>query len=151
MKTRPSRNQQRLAALERRILALEGAVFKIRGRAVPPPDSSPLDAILEFVLRLVSSRYHVPIPVIVGRSRRECFTWPRHVALWLMRRCTSHTLDSIGRLLDGRDHKTVMLSGSRVEDRMSIDPEFAALVRELEQQTMAALKAKLRVNPCLYD
>ena len=130
----------RLAELERRILALESAVFKIRGRALPDPDFCPADAAKADVLRLVSTQFHVPIPALVGRSRRECFAWPRHLVFWLLRRCTTHTLEAIGQCMDCRDHGTVDNSVCRVEDRMSIEPELAALVRELEGKAAEALR-----------
>jgi chromosomal replication initiator protein len=73
------------------------------------------------VLELLSSR------------RAQASAWPRHVAMWLCRHTTLHSLPEIGRAFGDRDHTTVMHAIWRVDQRMAADPSLAFYVRSLRE------------------
>ena len=63
------------------------------------------------------------------RSRQE--TWPRHVAMYLAKQLTSHSLPVIGRHFGKRDHTTVMYAIRKVEERMERSGQDREAVEEL--------------------
>lgn len=71
---------------------------------------------------------------ILGRRRTARIALPRQVAMYLSRKLTNHSLAEIGKHFRGRDHGTVIHAIKRIEQRMSISPEFAAIVSDLAKQ-----------------
>ncbi|MBS1725046.1 MAG: hypothetical protein JSS66_19065 [Armatimonadetes bacterium] len=75
----------------------------------------------------------VPVNDIISHRRTVRFTIPRHFAIWLVRRDTTLSTPSIGRLFGNRDHTTI-LHACRKIDRLiaagELPHSLMALVRE---------------------
>jgi chromosomal replication initiator protein len=69
-------------------------------------------------------------------------TWnvvrPRHVAMYLCRTMTPHTLPEIGRRFGDRDHTSVLHAFRRISDLIARKPDQAEFIEEL--------KAKLTIK-----
>lgn len=76
------------------------------------------------VQQLIEKQYGVSHGDLVGKKRSQEFMHPRHVAIWLCRELTDHTLNEIGKRFGGRTHATVKASIKWVEDRMESDRVF---------------------------
>jgi hypothetical protein len=78
---------------------------------------------------------------IVGPRRFVAISCARHVAMWLEKQTTEHSLPHIGRQFGDRDHSTV-LHGVRVTAaRMAADPAFRARVERLRERVEIELCA----------
>jgi hypothetical protein len=63
-----------------------------------------------------------------GESKVQSLSQPRHCLMWLLRDLTHLSYSGIGRVIGGRDVKTVTHGIGKVADRIASDPEFRAQV-----------------------
>ncbi|MEA2265772.1 MAG: chromosomal replication initiator protein [Solirubrobacteraceae bacterium] len=68
---------------------------------------------------------------LLSRSRAQRLAWPRHLAIYLARELTDHSLPAIGREFGGRDHSTVLNACRRAGQRLSTDSEAYGAVEQL--------------------
>jgi len=71
---------------------------------------------------------------LTGRSRMRHIVPARQAAAWVIRKASPLSLEEIGRLLGGRDHTTIGYSIAQVEQRLAIDPIYAAQMHSLLPQ-----------------
>lgn len=129
---------------------LEGAL--IRAVALASLAGRPLDEILarEVLASLVTRRaaghdavraaqemtaraFGVSRDDLVSRSRAVRLAWPRHVAMYLAREVSGHSLPDIGRRFGGRNHATVLNAWRQTTERMAVDPEARRAVEDLRR------------------
>ncbi len=87
---------------------------------------------LDRILQAVSDHYDIPVRELTGRRRQRAIAWPRHVAMYLSRKSTAHSLPEIGRAFGGRDHTTVMHGVAKIEAALVTDPALRADVDAIE-------------------
>lgn len=68
---------------------------------------------------------------IKGQSRSRDSLNARQIAMYLIRRMTSLSLDETGKVFGGRDHSTVLNSINKVEKKMKSDPTYAETVKAI--------------------
>ncbi len=68
---------------------------------------------------------------IKGQSRSRDSLNARQIAMYLIRRMTSLSLDDTGKVFGGRDHSTVLNSINKVEKKMKTDPTYAETVKAI--------------------
>lgn len=83
------------------------------------------------VIRNVSRHYNVMVKDLKGKSRKADIAWARQVCMYLLRNECNMALESVGELLGGRDHTTIMHGTEKVRQRIDQDKEFTNLVKEL--------------------
>ncbi|MCQ2054661.1 MAG: chromosomal replication initiator protein DnaA [Fibrobacter sp.] len=88
---------------------------------------------LDAVLHAVSLHYEVPEAKLTepGRGTKE-ISKARQVAMYLMRECSSISLQSIGSRFGGKDHSTVVHAIKSVKKEMETDSSFARLIEGLK-------------------
>lgn len=95
-----------------------------------------LDASFDRILSCVSTAADLRPGDIIGKRRSRHIAQARQTALLLARRLTSHKLESLGALVGGRDHSTVIYSLRQAEERLDKDPVYARLIRDLTQRIL---------------
>ena len=83
------------------------------------------------IQKRVAERFGVRVLDLRSARRDRRTVWYRHVAMYLCRELTGHSLPNIGCHFGERDHTSVMYGIRRVADRMSRDPIDADLIGEL--------------------
>jgi chromosomal replication initiator protein len=101
------------------------ALFPLRNETKAPSQQQILD--------VVCSYFRVTPEQLAGPSRARDITYPRHVAIYLLRRHGSQPLTDIGHLLGGRDHSTVISAFKRIEREMHSIPETLSDVQHIER------------------
>ncbi|MDE7245918.1 MAG: chromosomal replication initiator protein DnaA, partial [Oscillospiraceae bacterium] len=85
----------------------------------------------ENIIREICRYFRIEEDQIKGQSRsRDCLN-ARQIAMYLIRRMTSLTLDETGQIFGGRDHATVLNSISKVDKKMKNDSNFAETVKAI--------------------
>jgi chromosomal replication initiator protein len=92
-------------------------------RAVTPTIATIQDAICAY--------FSVTREELLSRSRAQRLAWPRHVAIYLARELTDHSLPVIGREFGGRDHSTVLNACKRAAAHLATDPQAYSAVEQL--------------------
>jgi hypothetical protein len=116
-------------ALESRLAA--GFVIHVPQRPPEPPAEPRAVWSLARIIRTSASRHGLSAAALAGSGRSRQIVQARNLAMYLARRLTRSSFDSIGAAFGHRDHTTVMRGVRAVEARMTTDAAFAADVERL--------------------
>ena len=98
----------------------------------PKPVSS------DAVVSAVAGYFAITEEAITGRRRDKQTAMARHVAMYLLREEANMTAASIGRLLGGKDHSTVLHACSRISSQMDVEPHLRQDVFNIRASLNAA-------------
>jgi len=104
------------------------------GRASAPSGAATIDAIQT----AVAGRFGITVDQLTSQSRRATVSWPRQLAMSLVRELTGESLPAIGRAFGGRNHATVHNALQRVSHRLATDAEAVEIVRQLRAELSGA-------------
>jgi chromosomal replication initiator protein len=104
-----------LASLEGRPLDADVARASLARQGLPADHA---DVTIAMVQGAASVHFGVTEAALIGRSRHARVAWARHVAMYLARELTDHSLPHIAREFGGRDHTTIMHACKRVADEV---------------------------------
>lgn len=125
---------------------LEGTVHKIKAfhDLNIPIDQAAVDRAIQDMIRSneftitpdniikeVCRYFRLEEDQIRGPSRSRDILNARQIAMYLIRRMTSLSLDETGKLFGGRDHSTTLNGVTKVENRMKNDNTFAETVKAI--------------------
>ena len=82
------------------------------------------------IISEISKKYHISPEEIKGKKRTKDVAMARHVAVYVIRKATDMSLQSIAKIF-GRDHTTMMSSIDVVENDMEVDASFEHEVKSL--------------------
>ncbi len=83
------------------------------------------------IIQYICNYFSLDEDTLRGQSRGREVVSARQIAIYLIRRMTSLSLNEIGREFGDRDHTTIMHSLEKVEKLMRTDPAFAEKVKEI--------------------
>ena len=105
-----------------RPIDLELATHILRGFLLD--DSAPSTVLAEDVERRVASQYGLKPSELKSKSNSPRFSFPRQIAMYLMKKLTRMSLPDIGRQFGGKHHTTVMHAINKIETKRVKDKEF---------------------------
>jgi chromosomal replication initiator protein len=88
-------------------------------------------ATITAIQQVVAEHFGLAVSDITGASRLGHVSWPRQLAIYLVRELTDTPLQRIGDAFGGRNHATVLHACKRVSDRISLNNDDAADLQEL--------------------
>jgi chromosomal replication initiator protein len=86
------------------------------------------------IIDAAAGEFGVERQALLARDRRPSVATARHVAMYLARELTGHSLPEIGRGMGGRSHTTVLHAVNRVSAAMDSDPDVQSAVDNLRRQ-----------------
>ena len=86
------------------------------------------------IIQTVADYYHSSFETLTGRERSKETAWARQVAMYLIREETDSSLPTIGDVLGGRDHTTVMYGCEKVTDMVERDDSVRKQVIAIREQ-----------------
>lgn len=90
---------------------------------------------------IVCQHYEINTAAMMSRIRTKRYTEPRHLALFLSRELTKHSLEDIAHAFrPDMDHGTVIHACNAVTSRMQTDEVFAAVVDKLRARCVEAIE-----------
>ena len=131
-----------IAALEERLLKLKRLARltrQVRALELDPVAEMDDDACIAEIMNLVTERFQVTENDILGRERHARFIWPRYLVAWLLRRCTLGSYEYIARRMRRTNHTTIYYAVLNVDQRVSVEPDFAAIASQLEKDARRAI------------
>lgn len=87
---------------------------------------------IDKIIHRVASFFNLKLKDICSKRRMRDIVLPRQIAMFLAKKYTDTSLVEIGRKLGGKDHATVLYSIKKIEEKISKDPVFKAMIEELE-------------------
>ncbi len=85
---------------------------------------------IDFIKKKVSNFYDIPIEDLVSKKRQKAITTARQIAMYIAKKITKETLESIGNGFD-RDHSTVVNSINKVTKLIEEDIKISKDIKEL--------------------
>jgi len=92
------------------------------------------------IQHIVARHYNTTRMDILSDSRIKEHTRPRHVAIFLSRKLTNHSLPQVGRAFGRRDHTTILNAVNRITTLMERDPGFRDNITILKWRCETVLK-----------
>lgn len=119
--------------LQRYPLTIETA----RKTLLSPPQKTKPTITIESIQKAAAHFFEIPLDKLIGTTRKQDVAIARHVSMYLSKSLTGAPLKTIGLQFGNRDHSTVIHACRRVEDKITVDPEFEHLVSELQEHIVS--------------
>jgi chromosomal replication initiator protein len=133
------------------VRALEGALIRVVAYASLKGESPTTDLALHVLCRLgrdessgatgmaeildaTARAFEVSPQALLARDRRPEVARARHVAMYMARVLTTHSLPEIGRMIGGRNHTTVLHAVNRISAEIKNDPAMHRTVERLHAE-----------------
>ncbi len=123
------------ANLEHTEITLEIAIQELQN--IISPDT-PHEVTPQLIIEVVAEHFGITVDQMMSKSRSTDISNPRQIAMFLCKNMTDHPLDSIGQLLGGRDHSTIIHGIKKVSDEMMMDENY--------RQTVETVRKKINPN-----
>lgn len=76
---------------------------------------------IEYIIQVVADHFGITIADIISAKRKSEIVYPRQIAMYLCRKCTSEPLTSIGKYMGDRDHTTVIHGADKIERELTFN------------------------------
>ena len=94
-------------------------------------------ATVEDIQKVVCKYFKIDSDALRSKSRKKIITYPRSIAIYLCRRYTNKSLESIGHSFN-RSHSTILYDGEKIKKKIKIDDglrrEVEFLCRQIEDR-----------------
>ena len=101
------------------------------------PDK-PREITPQLIIEVVSEHFQISVDQMISRTRSNNIARPRQIAMYLCKNMTNIPLDSIGALLGGRDHSTIIHGINKITDEYENN--------ENTRNTIETIKKKINPN-----
>lgn len=86
---------------------------------------------LESIIRLVAERYQLQPNQLKQKTNAHQISFPRQIAMYLIKELTRASLPEIGRVFGGKHHTTVLHSIQKIEELRQKDPDLNRIIHSL--------------------
>lgn len=99
------------------------------------------ERIIEYILKIVEKYYKVDSNYVTTKNRRRELVFARQVAMYLIFKYSTCSLERIGDVFNGKDHATVVHAKRTIGNLMYSDKEIKSQIEELEKVVELNIKA----------
>jgi chromosomal replication initiator protein len=86
---------------------------------------------IPIIQQTVAEFFNIEISDLKAQRRTKTVTFPRQIAMYLIRELTDYSLPKIGEEFGGRDHTTVIHSYDKIQDLIKEDAEVDRIIKNL--------------------
>ncbi len=90
----------------------------------------------EDIISCVCDFYKVPKQEIIGKKKNKEFVEPRQICIYLINEMMSLPLVTIGSLLGGRDHATVIYSRDKISEEMKVNNKLETEINDIKNMIL---------------
>lgn len=128
-KTQAEELKEKLLECENKIIELQAANIQLEDQMNKAAREEPSAS---WIRELICDVYGITIEQINIGCRKRCFTVPRHVLMYLLRKELKMSFTSISRFVCAKHHSSVYHAITAVEDLRATDQNFAARLNEIQ-------------------
>ena len=88
----------------------------------------------ELIIEIVSEHFNLPPSDIRGQKRSRDIAYPRQICMYLCRKMTDNSLQSIGNFLGKKDHSTILHGADKIENDIKNDESLANTIEVLTKK-----------------
>ncbi len=115
-------------------ITMDIAVKELQNIITP---EKPKEITAQLIIEVVSEHFHISVDQMISKNRSNDIARPRQIAMYLCKNMTETPLDTIGALLGGRDHSTIIHGVKKI-----------TLEYEEKESTRALIETiKKKINP----
>ena len=92
------------------------------------------DAVVDRISNAVSSYYRISIEDILGKSKKKNIALARQIAMYFAKKYTQCSLKTIGSLIGGRDHSTVVYAINNIENLIKTHKDIKRVINCLKDE-----------------
>lgn len=97
-------------------------------------NNTPKEITVQEIKKAVCQYFEIAPDVLLSKTRKREICQARQIAMYLSRNHTKNSLSTIGSLVGGKDHATVLHSCNTVNNLMDTDRMFRQYVTDIEKQ-----------------
>ncbi len=101
------------------------------------PDK-PKEVTPQLIIEVVADHFQIPIDQMISKKRSKDIAKPRQIAMYLCKNMTDTPFDSIGAILGGRDHSTIIHGVKTITEEYDMDENM--------RNTILTIKKKINPN-----
>ena len=120
-----------LSNLEHKDITMEVAIEELQ--SIISPDK-PREVTPQLVIEIVAEHFNISTDQMISKTRINDIAKPRQIAMYLCKNMTSAPLDTIGALLGGRDHSTIIYGIKKITDEYDRDENFHHLIETIKKK-----------------
>ncbi len=123
------------ANLEKTKITMEIAIRELQNFIFPGTSN---EITPQLIMEVVAEHFDITVDQIMSKDRSKEISNPRQIVMYLCKSMTSLPLDSIGKLIGGRDHSTIIHGTNKVRKEYNENESF--------RQTVDAIRKKINPN-----
>lgn len=112
-------------------ITLDIAVKELQNIITP---DKPKEITPQLIIEVVSEHFQISLDQIISKTRSNNIVRPRQIAMYLCKNMTDFTLDSIGMLLGGRDHSTVISGIKKITEEYNSNENTRILIETIKKK-----------------
>lgn len=86
---------------------------------------------IPLIQQAVAEYFNIEIEDLKAQRRTKNITFPRQIAMYIIRELTDYSLPKIGEEFGGRDHTTVIHAYEKIQNSIKEDPEVDRIIKTL--------------------
>ena len=87
------------------------------------PDT-PMEITPSFIVKVVAEHFGVSQEDIISKKRNSEYVIPRQICMYMIREHTTTSLDNIAKMLNKKDHTTILHGCKKIENEMLKNPDI---------------------------
>lgn len=97
------------------------------------PDK-PREITPQLIIEVVSEHFHISVDQMISKNRSNDIAKPRQIAMYLCKNMTSSSLDTVGALLGGRDHSTIIHGVKKVSEEYDTNEVTRTMIETIKKK-----------------
>ncbi len=117
--------------LEKTAITMEIAMKELQNIITP---DKPKEITPQLIIEVVSEHFQISLDQMISKNRSSDIARPRQIAMYLCKTMTDIPLDSIGSLLGGRDHSTIIHGIKKIADEYDSNETTKNLIETIKKK-----------------
>ncbi len=117
--------------LEGKEITMDIAVEELQN--IISPDK-PREVTPQLIIEVVAEHYNISLEQMISKNRSNPIAKPRQIAMYLCKTLTDSPLDSIGQLLGGRDHSTIIHGANKIAEEYNNNSELKSQIDTIKKK-----------------
>lgn len=88
----------------------------------------------QLIIEVVADHFQISIDQIISKTRSKDIAKPRQIAMYLCKNMTDTPLDSIGAILGGRDHSTIIHGINKITEEYNSDENIRNIIITIKKK-----------------
>ena len=117
--------------LEKTDITMEIAMKELQNIITP---DKPREITPQLVIEVVTEHFNISLDQMISKNRSNEIARPRQIAMYLCKNMTDIPLDSIGTLLGGRDHSTIIPGINKISKELETNETTRNLIETIKKK-----------------